>query len=238
VALHHKKNNNMGVSKNMKAASALIDKSISYSLADAANLIKSISKTKFDSSVDIAVKLGVDPKQANQMVRGVVTLPHGTGKDVKVLALVTADKENEAKEAGADYVGLDDYISKLKEGWTDINVIITMPSVMGKLGALGRILGPRGLMPNPKTGTVTMEIGKAVSDVKKGKIDFKVDKFGIIHCAIGKSSFDPSKLVDNANELLQTIIKLKPSASKGTYMQSVYMSSTMSPSIKIDEKSI
>tara|TARA_Y100000813_G_scaffold195365_1_gene177062 strand:- start:854 stop:1540 length:687 start_codon:yes stop_codon:yes gene_type:complete len=227
----------MGLSKNMKEASAHIDKSIAYSLTDAADLIKSISKTKFDSSVDIAVKLGVDPKQANQMVRGVVTLPHGTGKDVKVLALVTADKEAEAKDAGADYVGLEDYILKLKDGWTDIDVIITMPSVMGKLGALGRILGPRGLMPNPKTGTVTMEIGKAVSDVKKGKIDFKVDKFGIIHCAIGKASFDPSKLVDNANELLQTIIKLKPSASKGIYMQSVYMSSTMSPSIKIDEKS-
>ena len=228
----------MGVSKNMKEASALIDKTIAYSLTDAAGLMKSISKAKFDASVDIAVKLGVDPKQANQMVRGVVTLPHGTGKDVKVLALVTADKEAEAKEAGADYVGLEDYIEKLKEGWTDVDVIITMPSVMGKLGALGRILGPRGLMPNPKTGTVTMEVGKAVSDVKKGKIDFKVDKFGIIHCAIGKASFDPSKLVDNANELLQTILKLKPSSSKGTYMQSVYMSSTMSPSIRIDEKSI
>ncbi len=228
----------MGVSKNMKEASALIDKSIAYSLTDAAGLMKSISKVKFDASVDIAVKLGVDPKQANQMVRGVVTLPHGTGKDVKVLALVTADKEAEAKEAGADYVGLEDFIEKLKEGWTDVDVIITMPSVMGKLGALGRILGPRGLMPNPKTGTVTMEVGKAVSDVKKGKIDFKVDKFGIIHCAIGKASFDPSKLVDNANELLQTILKLKPSAAKGAYMQSVYMSSTMSPSIRIDEKSI
>ena len=200
--------------------------------------MKSISKAKFDASVDIAVKLGVDPKQANQMVRGVVTLPHGTGKDIKVLALVTADKEAEANEAGADYVGLEEYIEKLKEGWTDIDVIITMPSVMGKLGALGRVLGPRGLMPNPKTGTVTMEVGKAVSDVKKGKIDFKVDKFGIIHCAIGKASFDSSKLVDNANELLQTILKLKPSSSKGTYMQSIYMSSTMSPSIRIDEKSI
>tara|TARA_B100001057_G_scaffold251039_1_gene251243 strand:- start:1895 stop:2611 length:717 start_codon:yes stop_codon:yes gene_type:complete len=238
VVLHHKKNNDMGVSKNMKEASALIDKSIAYSLTDAAGLMKSISKAKFDASVDISVKLGVDPKQANQMVRGVVTLPHGTGKDVKVLALVTADKEAEAKDAGADYVGLEDYIQKLKEGWTDIDVIITMPSVMGKLGALGRVLGPRGLMPNPKTGTVTMEVGKAVSDVKKGKIDFKVDKFGIIHCAIGKASFDSSKLVDNANELLQTILKLKPSASKGTYMQSVYMSSTMSPSVRIDEKSI
>jgi large subunit ribosomal protein L1 len=226
------------LSKNMKEASAQIDKTAAYSLDDAAGLMKSISKTKFDASVDIAVKLGVDPKQANQMVRGVVTLPHGTGKDVKVLALVSADKEAEAKEAGADYVGLEDYIEKLKGGWTDVDVIITMPSVMGKLGALGRILGPRGLMPNPKTGTVTMEVGKAVSDVKKGKIDFKVDKFGIIHCAIGKASFDSSKLVDNANELLQTILKLKPSSSKGTYMQSVYMSSTMSPSIRIDEKSI
>ena len=226
------------LSKNMKEATAQIDKSVAYSLTDAAGLMKSISKTKFDASVDIAVKLGVDPRQANQMVRGVVTLPHGTGKEVKVLALVTADKEAEAKEAGADYVGLEDYIAKLKDGWTDIDVIITMPSVMGKLGALGRILGPRGLMPNPKTGTVTMEVGKAVSDVKKGKIDFKVDKFGIIHCAIGKSSFEASKIVDNASELLQTILKLKPSASKGTYMQSVYMSSTMSPSIRIDEKSI
>ena len=226
------------VSKNTKEASALIDKATAYTLTDAAGLMKSISKTKFDASVDIAVKLGVDPKQANQMVRGVVTLPHGTGKDVKVLALVSADKEAEAKEAGADFVGLEDYIEKLKGGWTDVDVIITMPSVMGKLGALGRVLGPRGLMPNPKTGTVTMEIGKSVSDVKKGKIDFKVDKFGIIHCAIGKASFDSSKLVDNANELLQTILKLKPSSSKGTYMQSVYMSSTMSPSIRIDEKSI
>jgi large subunit ribosomal protein L1 len=225
------------VTKNTKEASALIDKSIAYSLTDAAGLMKSISKTKFDASVDLAIKLGVDPRQANQMVRGVVTLPHGTGKDVKVLALVTADKEAEAKEAGADFVGLEDYIEKLQGGWTDVDVIITMPSVMGKLGALGRILGPRGLMPNPKTGTVTMEIGKAVSDVKKGKIDFKVDKFGIIHCAIGKASFDASKIVDNANELLQTILKLKPSASKGTYMHSVFMSSTMSPSVRIDDKS-
>ena len=225
------------MSKKMKQATELVDKSSAYSLNDAASLMKSVTKTKFDASVDIAVKLGVDPKQANQMVRGVVTLPHGTGKEVKVLALVTADKEAEAKESGADFVGLDDYIEKIKGGWTDVDVIITMPSVMGKLGALGRILGPRGLMPNPKTGTVTMEVGKAVSDVKKGKIDFKVDKYGIIHCAIGKSSFEPSKLVDNANELLQTIIKLKPSASKGAYMQSVHMSSTMSPSIRIDEKS-
>ena len=226
------------LSKKMKEASALIDKSRSYSVSEAAELMKKVSVTKFDASVDVAIKLGVDPRQANQMVRGVVTLPHGTGKDVKVLALVTPDKESEAKDAGADYVGLDDYITKIKDGWTDVDVIITMPAVMGKLGALGRVLGPRGLMPNPKTGTVTMEVGKAISDVKKGKIDFKVDKFGIVHAAIGKSSFEPSKLVDNANELLQTIMKLKPSASKGTYMQSVYMSSTMSPSIKIDEKSI
>jgi large subunit ribosomal protein L1 len=209
-----------------------------YTVDQASGLVKEISNLKFDASVDIAVKLGVDPRQANQMVRGVVTLPHGTGKDVKVLALVTADKEAEAKDAGADFVGLDDYITKIKEGWTDVDVIITMPSVMGKLGALGRVLGPRGLMPNPKTGTVTMEVGKAVSDVKKGKIDFKVDKFGIIHCAIGKASFDANKIADNANELLQTIVKLKPSAAKGIYMQSVYMSSTMSPSIRIDEKSI
>ena len=226
------------LSKKMKEASALIDKSRSYSVSEAAELMKKVSVTKFDASVDVAIKLGVDPRQANQMVRGVVTLPHGTGKDVKVLALVTPDKESEAKDAGADYVGLDDYITKIKDGWTDVDVIITMPAVMGKLGALGRVLGPRGLMPNPKTGTVTMEVGKAISDVKKGKIDFKVDKFGIVHAAIGKSSFEPSKLVDNANELLQTVMKLKPSASKGTYMQSVYMSSTMSPSIKIDEKSI
>ena len=226
------------LSKKTKEAIAKIDKNSFYSIDDAAGLVKEVSNTNFDPSVDLAIKLGVDPRQANQMVRGVVTLPHGTGKDVKVLALVTADKEAEAKEAGADYVGLDDYITKIKEGWTDVDVIITMPSVMGKLGALGRVLGPRGLMPNPKTGTVTMDIGKAVSDVKKGKIDFKVDKFGIIHCAVGKASFEASKIADNAKELLQTIVKLKPSAAKGVYMQSVYMSSTMSPSIRIDEKSI
>lgn len=228
----------MATSKKTKEAVALIDKTRSYSVAEAAELMKKISTAKFDASVDIAVKLGVDPRQANQMVRGVVTLPHGTGKDVKVLALVTADKEAEAKEAGADYVGLDDYITKIKEGWTDVDVIITMPAVMGKIGALGRVLGPRGLMPNPKTGTVTMEIGKAVSDVKKGKIDFKVDKFGIIHSAIGKASFDSAKLTENANELLSTIVKLKPAAAKGTYVQSVHMSSTMSPSVRVDEKSI
>ena len=226
------------LSKKRKEAVAKIDKNKSYTVAEAAGLMKEISTTKFDASVDIAVKLGVDPRQANQMVRGVVTLPHGTGKDVKVLALVTPDKEAEAKEAGADYVGLDDFITKIKEGWTDVDVIITMPAVMGKIGALGRVLGPRGLMPNPKTGTVTMEVGKAVSDVKKGKIDFKVDKFGIIHAAIGKASFDAKKLEENANELLQTIVKLKPAAAKGTYMQSVSMSSTMSPSVRIDEKSI
>ena len=226
------------LSKKRKEAVAKIDRNKSYTVAEAADLMKEISTTKFDASVDVAVKLGVDPRQANQMVRGVVTLPHGTGKDVKVLALVTPDKEAEAKEAGADYVGLDDFITKIKEGWTDIDVIITMPAVMGKIGALGRVLGPRGLMPNPKTGTVTMEVGKAVSDVKKGKIDFKVDKFGIIHAAIGKASFDAKKLEENANELLQTIIKLKPAAAKGTYMRSVSMSSTMSPSVRIDEKSI
>ena len=226
------------LSKKRKEAVAKIEKNKSYTVAEAADLMKEISTAKFDASVDVAVKLGVDPRQANQMVRGVVTLPHGTGKDVKVLALVTPDKEAEAKEAGADYVGLDDFITKIKEGWTDIDVIITMPAVMGKIGALGRVLGPRGLMPNPKTGTVTMEVGKAVSDVKKGKIDFKVDKFGIIHAAIGKASFDAKKLEENANELLQTIEKLKPAAAKGTYMQSVSMSSTMSPSVRIDEKSI
>ena len=226
------------LSKKRKEAIAKIDKNKAYSVAEAAGLMKELSSTKFDPSVDVAVKLGVDPRQANQMVRGVVTLPHGTGKDVKVLALVTPDKEAEAKEAGADHVGLDDYIAKIKDGWTDIDVIITMPAVMGKIGALGRVLGPRGLMPNPKTGTVTMEVSKAVSDVKKGKIDFKVDKFGIIHAAIGKASFDANKLEENANELLSTIVKLKPTAAKGTYVQSVSMSSTMSPSVRIDEKSI
>ena len=226
------------LSKNMKETSSLIDKSIAYSLADAASLMKSISKTKFDSSVDLAVKLGVDPKQANQMVRGVVTLPHGTGKDVKVLALVTADKEEEAKKAGADYIGLDEYIEKIKSGWTDVDVIVTMPSVMGKIGALGRVLGPRNLMPNPKSGTVTMEIGKAISDVKKGKIDFKVEKTGIVHASIGKVSFDANKIAENANELIQTIIKMKPSAAKGTYLKSIFMSSTMGCGIQIDINSL
>jgi len=205
-------------------------------LQEASSLVKDITKAKFDASVDIAVRLGVDPRKANQMVRGVVTLPHGTGKDVKVLALVTPDKEAEAKEAGADYVGLDDYLEKIKGGWTDVDVIVTMPSVMGKLGPLGRVLGPRGLMPNPKTGTVTMDIAKAVSDVKSGKIDFKVDKTGIVHAAIGKVSFSADKIADNAMELLDTLKKLKPTSAKGVYVKSIYLSSTMSPSIQLDTK--
>jgi large subunit ribosomal protein L1 len=201
-------------------------------------LIKVIASAKFDESVDIAVRLGVDPRKANQMVRGVVTLPHGTGKDVKVLALVTPDKEAEALAAGADYVGLDDYLQKIKDGWTDVDVIITMPSVMGKLGPLGRILGPRGLMPNPKTGTVTMDVAKAVQEVKAGKIDFKVDKTGIIHAGIGRISFDADKIVDNAHEIIQTLIKLKPTAAKGTYIKSIYLTSTMSPAIALDPKAV
>ncbi len=207
-----------------------------YSLSEASALIKEISNVKFDATVDLAVRLNVDPRKANQMVRGVVTLPHGTGKDVKVLALVTPDKESEAQEAGADYVGLDEYLTKIKGGWTDVDVIVTMPSVMGKLGPLGRILGPRGLMPNPKTGTVTMDVAKAVSDVKAGKIDFKVDKTGIVHAAIGKASFDAEKIAGNAKELLTTLVKLKPQSAKGTYIKSIYMSSTMSPSVEIDSK--
>merc|ERR1712195_346936 len=207
-----------------------------YTVEEASSLIKEITTTKFDASVDLAVRLGVDPKKANQMVRGVVSLPHGTGKDMKVLALVTPDKEQEAKDAGADYVGLDEYLDKIKSGWTDVDVIVTMPSVMGKLGPLGRVLGPRGLMPNPKTGTVTMDIGKAVSEVKAGKIDFKVDKAGIIHAPIGKASFSADKLTGNAVELLQTLNKLKPTTAKGIYMKSVFMSSTMSPSLAIDPK--
>ena len=207
-----------------------------YTVAEASALIKEISNVKFDPSVDLAVRLNVDPRKANQMVRGVVTLPHGTGKDVKVLALVTPDKEAEAKEAGADYVGLDEYLDKIKGGWTDVDVIVTMPSVMGKLGPLGRILGPRGLMPNPKTGTVTMDVAKAVSEVKAGKIDFKVDKTGIVHAAIGKASFDAEKIAGNARELLTTLVKLKPQASKGVYIKSIYMSSTMSPSVEVDTK--
>ncbi|HNW74778.1 MAG: 50S ribosomal protein L1 [Bacteroidales bacterium] len=226
------------LTKKRKVALSKIDKKTVYSLADAAALVKEISNTKFDSSVDIDVRLGVDPRKANQMVRGIVTLPHGTGKVVRVLALCTPDKEEEAKQAGADYIGLDEYIDKIKGGWTDVDVIITMPSVMAKVGALGKILGPRGLMPNPKTGTVTMEVGKAVKEVKAGKIDFKVDKFGIIHSSVAKVSFDCDKIVDNAKELIHTIVKLKPASAKGTYIKSIYMSSTMSPSIQIDPKSV
>lgn len=228
----------MAITRKQKEARAKVDSSKVYSLQDASALVKEITNVKFDASVDLAIRLGVDPRKANQMVRGVVTLPHGTGKDVKVLALVTPDKEAEAKEAGADYVGLDEYLQKIKGGWTDVDVIITMPSVMGKLGPLGRILGPRGLMPNPKTGTVTMDVAKAVTEVKAGKIDFKVDKTGIVHAAIGKVSFDAKKIEENANELLQTLIKLKPTAAKGTYIKSIFMSSTMSPSVAIDEKSV
>ena len=226
------------LTKKQKEAASKIEKNKLYSLKDAAALIKVVASAKFDESVDIAVRLGVDPRKANQMVRGVVALPHGTGKDVKVLALVTPDKEAEAKEAGADYVGLDEYLQKIKDGWTDVDVIITMPSVMGKLGPLGRILGPRGLMPNPKTGTVTMEIGKAVQEVKAGKIDFKVDKTGIIHAGIGRISFDADKIVDNAHEIIQTLIKLKPTAAKGTYIKSIYLTSTMSPAIALDPKAV
>lgn len=224
------------LTKKQKEAVAKIEKSKFYSLNEASSLVKEISNSNFDASVDIAVRLGVDPKKANQMVRGVVSLPNGTGKDVKVLALVTPDKEQEAKDAGADYVGLNEYLDKIKSGWTDVDVIITMPSVMGKLGPLGRVLGPRGLMPNPKTGTVTMDIAKAVSEVKAGKIDFKVDKTGIVHAAIGKVSFSADKIEENAKELLSTLIKLKPTASKGVYVKSIFMSSTMSPSISIDTK--
>jgi large subunit ribosomal protein L1 len=226
------------MTKNRKEVFGKHDLSKAYSLQDACNLVKDISTTKFDASVDMCIRLGVDPRKANQMVRGTVALPHGTGKDVKVLVLCTPDKEADAKEAGADYYGLDEYIAKIKSGWTDVDVIITMPSVMGKVGALGRILGPRGLMPNPKTGTVTMDVGKAVNEVKPGKIDFKVDKYGIIHSSVGKVSFDGSKIQDNANELLQTLIKMKPSSSKGTYFKSIYITSTMSPGIQIDAKSV
>lgn len=226
------------LTKKQKEAYAKVDSSKSYDLAAASSLVKDITNVKFDASVDLAIRLGVDPRKANQMVRGVVTLPHGTGKDVKVLALVTPDKEAEATAAGADYVGLDEYLQKIKGGWTDVDVIITMPSVMGKLGPLGRVLGPRGLMPNPKTGTVTMDVSKAVTDVKAGKIDFKVDKTGIVHAAIGKVSFDAQKIEENANELIQTIIKLKPTTAKGTYVKSVFMSSTMSPSIAVEVKTV
>jgi large subunit ribosomal protein L1 len=226
------------VSKKRKEILAKYDLSKTFTLTEACDLVKGISTTKFDASVDICVRLGVDPRKANQMVRGTVALPHGTGKDVKVLVLCTPDKEKEAQDAGADFVGLDDYIAKIKAGWTDVDVIITMPSVMGKVGALGRILGPRGLMPNPKTGTVTMEIGKAVEEVKAGKIDFKVDKYGIIHAGIGRVSFDGDKIRENAFELVSTLVKLKPSAAKGTYIKSIYLSSTMSPGIQIDAKSV
>ena len=224
------------LTKKRKAADAKFDMNKVHSVAEATKVVKEISTTKFDASVDIAIRLGVDPRKANQMVRGTVTLPHGTGKVNRVLAIVTPDKEAEARAAGADFVGLDEYIEKIKGGWTDIDVIITMPSVMGKVGALGRVLGPRGLMPNPKTGTVTMDIGKAVTESKGGKIDFKVDKAGIVQALVAKASFDSSKIADNANELLQTIMKLKPSSSKGQYVRSIYMSSTMSPSIEIDSK--
>jgi large subunit ribosomal protein L1 len=226
------------VSKKRKEILAKYDLSKVFTLSEACDLVKGISTTKFDASIDICVRLGVDPRKANQMVRGTVALPHGTGKDVKVLVLCTPDKEKEALDAGADFVGLDDYIAKIKAGWTSVDVIITMPSVMGKVGALGRILGPRGLMPNPKTGTVTMDIGKAVEEVKAGKIDFKVDKYGIVHAGIGKVSFEGAKIRENANEIIQTLIKLKPSAAKGTYIKSIYLSSTMSPGIQIDAKSV
>ena len=226
------------LTKNQKIAYAKVEPNKAYKLAEAAALLKEITFTKFDASVDIDVRLGVDPRKANQMVRGVVTLPHGTGKTVRVLVLCTPEKEAEAKEAGADYVGLDEYVEKIKSGWTDVDVIICTPNVLGKVGALGRILGPRGLMPNPKTGTVTMEVGKAVKDVKAGKIDFKVDKFGIVHTSIGKVSFSAEQIVENANEVLGMIIKLKPSAAKGTYVKSVYLSTTMSPGVQVDPKSI
>ena len=226
------------VSKKRKEALGKYDFEKSYSLTEASEILKDVSKTKFDSSVDLAVRLGVDPRQANQMVRGTVSLPHGTGKDMKVLVLCNADKESEAKEAGADHVGLDEYIQKIKGGWTDIDVIVCTPNVMGKVGALGRILGPRGLMPNPKTGTVTMDIGKAVKDVKAGKIDFKVDKFGIVHAMIGKASFSKDQIEDNARELITTLIKMKPASAKGTYIKSIFISSTMSPGIRIETKSV
>ncbi len=224
--------------KNRKKALEKIEAEKQYKLTEAATLVKEISTTKFDASVDLDIRLGVDPRQANQMVRGTVTLPHGTGKVLRVLVLCTPDKEDEAKSAGADFVGLDEYINKIKGGWTDVDIIITMPPVMSKVGQLGKILGPRGLMPNPKSGTVTMDIGKAVEDVKKGKIEFKVDKYGIIHSSIGKTSFETDKIVDNAKELINTIYKLKPSAAKGTYVKSIYLSSTMSPGLQIEPKSI
>ena len=226
------------LTKNQKAAYAKVEPHKAYKLSEAASLLKEITFTKFDASVDIDVRLGVDPRKANQMVRGVVTLPHGTGKTVRVLVLCTPDKEAEAQAAGADYVGLDEYVDKIKSGWTDVDVIICTPNVMGKVGALGRILGPRGLMPNPKTGTVTMDIAKAVTEVKAGKIDFKVDKYGIIHTSVGKVSFTPEQIVENAKEVVNTIIKLKPAAAKGTYVLSIYLSTTMSPGVQVDPKSV
>ena len=226
------------LTKNQKLAFSKIEPGKQYKLTEAAGLLKEITYTKFDASVDIDVRLGIDPRKANQMVRGVLTLPHGTGKVVRVLVLCTPDKEDAARAAGADHVGLDDYIEKIKGGWTDVDVIITMPTVMAKVGALGRILGPRGLMPNPKSGTVTMDVDKAVTEIKQGKIDFKVDKFGIVHASIGKVSFAPEKIVDNVREFVQTIIKLKPSAAKGTYIKSIYLSSTMSLGLAIDPKSV
>ena len=226
------------LTKNRKTALAKVETGKVYKLGEAAALLKEITFTKFDASVDLDVRLGVDPRKSNQMVRGVVTLPHGTGKQVRVLVLCTPDKENEAKEAGADYVGLDEYIEKIKGGWTDVDVILTTPHVMAKVGALGRILGPRGLMPNPKTGTVTMEVGKAVTEVKAGKIDFKVDKFGIVHSSIGKIAFSAEQIVDNANEFMNVIMKLKPATAKGTYVKSIFLSTTMSPGLQIDPKSL
>ncbi len=226
------------LTKNQKLAAQKIEEGKAYTLLEASALLKEITTTKFDASVDIDVRLGVDPRKANQMVRGVVSLPHGTGKQVRVLALCTPDQEAAAKEAGADYVGMDEYIEKIKGGWTDIDVIITMPQIMGKIGALGRVLGPRGLMPNPKSGTVTMDVAKAVKEVKQGKIDFKVDKFGIVHTSVGKVSFESEKIAENAKEFILTLIKLKPAAAKGTYIKSIYLSSTMSAGIKIDPKSV
>ena len=226
------------LTKNQKSALGKLDKGRLYTLKEASALVKEITTTKFDASIDLDVRLGIDPRKSNQMVRGVVSLPHGTGKETRVLVLCTPDKESEANEAGADFVGLDDYVEKIKGGWTEVDVIITMPSVMGKVGQLGRILGPRGLMPNPKSGTVTMEIGKAVKEVKQGKIDFKVDKSGIIHASIGKVSFEPNKIVDNAREFISMVNKLKPAAAKGTYIRSVFLSSTMSPGVKVDPKGL
>jgi large subunit ribosomal protein L1 len=226
------------LTKKQKVVATKFDVAKSYSVSEASSIVKETTSGNFDASVDLAIRLGVDPRKANQMVRGVVTLPHGTGKDITVLVLCTPDKESEAKAAGADHVGLDEYVDKIKGGWTDVDVIITMPSCMGKLGPLGRVLGPRGLMPNPKTGTVTMDVAKAVTEVKSGKIDFKVDKYGIVHAGVAKASFDAEKIADNANELIQTIVKLKPTASKGTYIKSIILSSTMGAGVKIDSKSL